>query len=90
MCRTVMSEPKARAILNGIGSPAADPKTYRAMRVAGGWVFVWRNADEMPLGTGSWIVADSGVVDMLRLAELPSQALRRLEAQEEGKTDEIH
>ena len=56
-----ISEEAARSVLAGAGVPAADPASYRARRISGGWSFGWREDAGPPLaGTVGWVVADNG------------------------------
>ena len=56
-----ITEGHAREILARAGVAAADPETYEARRITGGWSFGWRkNAGTPLLGTVGWVVADNG------------------------------
>lgn len=56
-----ISEERAREILAGARSPAADPDKYTAERIHNGWLFGWNpEAGPALIGTIGWVVADNG------------------------------
>ena len=74
-----MSEMQARRVLSKAGSPAADPASYRARRISGGWSFGWREDAGPPLiGAIGWVVADNGRCRGQRLGMRADQVVQAL------------
>lgn len=74
-----IDEVTARRILAEGKSPAADVDRYAAQRLHEAWVFRWRGPLlEMPLGTGTWVVTDSGRCGRVMTSETTADAIARL------------
>ncbi|MCI1748585.1 MAG: hypothetical protein LKI24_11120 [Acidipropionibacterium sp.] len=75
----LIPEEAARTALLAAHSPAYDPRRYSAVRIPGGWLFVWAGElTSAPMGTRAWVVSDAGKATMVGIGESAARALTRL------------
>lgn len=69
---------QARDALVAAHSEAADTEHFAAEALDGGWCFYWSAVGDIPAGTTTWVVADSGEVRPLGFTDSPESVLSEL------------
>jgi hypothetical protein len=76
-----ISEERARQVLAEAKSEASDPGRFSAERRDRGWFFAWSgDPAQVPIGTGSWVVADSGRARALGFRDTADELLAKLDS----------